>query len=111
MNSTCLESGDHDGITQQPPVVNWRNTGVGVGVIVGVGSGVLVGRSVGNAAIVEVAAASIGAAGAGTFAAHAANITSSITQHVSRSSRCILPPASCYFPNPAINTSVIVRSI
>src|SRR5512139_2360848 len=72
MNSTCFESGDHEGITQQPPVVSWRSSGVGVGVTVGVGCGVLLGRSVGKAAAVGVAGVSSVVKGTGTLDVQAA---------------------------------------
>ena len=42
MNSTCLESGDQPGLTQQPSAVSCINCGCGVGVRVGVGDGALV---------------------------------------------------------------------
>lgn len=98
MNSTCFESGDHEGITQQPPLVNWRNSGVGVGVIVGVGSGVFVAGAVGNAAIVAVAAESSVITGTGAFDVHAPNNANAITQYAIRilASSLILPP--CPYP-------------
>src|SRR5512139_1563200 len=92
MNNTCFASGDHEGITQQPPVVNWRNSGVGVGMIVGVGSGVFVGRTVGNAAIVGVTTASIVATGIGASDEQAVMNNSQITHHTIR----IMPLVSSF---------------
>jgi hypothetical protein len=86
MNKTCFESGDHAGITQQPPVVSWRASGVGVGVIVGVGRGVTVGCAVGKTTvIVGVAEDSSGVTtGTGVLAAHAARNNTPITPHATR---------------------------
>jgi hypothetical protein len=89
MNNTCFESGDQAGITQHPPVVNWRNSGVGVGVIVAVGSGVFVGRAVGKAATVDVAENSSVVTGTGTLDVQAVRNKSPSTQDAIRITSCI----------------------
>jgi hypothetical protein len=43
MKRTCFESGDQDGLTQQPPVVSCRNSGVGLATGSVVGAGTIVG--------------------------------------------------------------------
>ena len=55
MNNTRRESADHDGCTQQPPVVNGLSAGVGVKV--GVGVGVMVGVAVGVDVLIGVTVA------------------------------------------------------
>ncbi len=96
MNNTRFESGDQEGMTQHPPVVNWRSSGVGVGVIVGVGCGVAVGHTVGETTAVGVAEASGAGGGSGTLDVQAANTVNPITQHAMRNT----DPASAFILRP-----------
>src|SRR5512137_1899065 len=87
MNKTCFESSDHDGMTQQPSVVNWRSSGVGVGLIVGVGCGVAVSSAVGKTTAVGVAGNSVGLTGVGSLTMQATKSNIPITHHATRSTR------------------------